>query len=165
MPAQRNDTGSQPVQRVPFGRVSAAPVAAEDRGRPRLQAETKLRARRELNELARPTEEFGSYDEHEDRKESLMLSAPFRVVLGTCVLYSMHLRDVLLQAAAEGTPHSHLDCEARLGDDLPRCVPNPFRATVAASARSRWADHPGGMQCQTGPIDSLSAGHDHEARR
>jgi predicted nucleic acid-binding protein len=31
-----------------------------------------------------------------------MLSAPFRVVLDACVVYPMHLRDVLLQAAAEG---------------------------------------------------------------
>jgi predicted nucleic acid-binding protein len=30
-----------------------------------------------------------------------MLPAPFRVVLDACVLYPMHLRDVLLQAAAE----------------------------------------------------------------
>jgi predicted nucleic acid-binding protein len=31
-----------------------------------------------------------------------MLAAPFRVVLDACVLYPMHLRDVLLQAAHEG---------------------------------------------------------------
>ena len=31
-----------------------------------------------------------------------MLVAPFRVVLDACVLYPMHLRDVLLQAAREG---------------------------------------------------------------
>jgi len=31
-----------------------------------------------------------------------MLAAPFRVVLDACVIYPMHLRDVLLQAAAEG---------------------------------------------------------------
>lgn len=31
-----------------------------------------------------------------------MLAAPFRVVLDACVLYPMHLRDALLQAAHEG---------------------------------------------------------------
>lgn len=36
-----------------------------------------------------------------------MLSAPFRVILDACVLYPMHLRDVLLQAAAEGLYRVH----------------------------------------------------------
>lgn len=62
-----------------------------------------------------------------------MLSAPFRVVLDACVLYPMHLRDVLLQAAAEGFYQVHWSQE--ILDEATRNIVANQKLELAKAAR------------------------------
>ncbi len=62
-----------------------------------------------------------------------MLSAPFRVVLDACVLYPMHLRDVLLQAAAEGLYQVYWSKE--ILDEATRNLVANYQIEAAQAAR------------------------------